>query len=187
MLGKQGNLKRCEDMEANLIEYLDGRAKPALRHGVEKHLAVCAACHARAEEFRAISGILGDLPEIAPSPAFDVVLRARIAAKPMRRNFWNWMPSPRLVFGTAALIALSVWTASVSRVTTIPAEMASQSAPSAPAEIAKAIPVPAETDFRMIRDLPVLENYDVLSNFDALSELPTSPLSRGRQGGTERR
>jgi hypothetical protein len=26
----------------------------------------------------------------------------------------------------------------------------------------------------MIRDLPVLENYDVLSKFDALSELPNS-------------
>jgi hypothetical protein len=35
--------------------------------------------------------------------------------------------------------------------------------------------VSAEADFGMIRDLPVLENYDVLSKFDALSELPASP------------
>ena len=34
-----------------------------------------------------------------------------------------------------------------------------------------------ETDFRMIRDLPVLENYDVLSKFDVLSELPPSPAA----------
>jgi len=32
-----------------------------------------------------------------------------------------------------------------------------------------------EADFGMIRDLPVLENYDVLSKFDALSELPAPP------------
>jgi hypothetical protein len=37
--------------------------------------------------------------------------------------------------------------------------------------------VSEEADFRMIRDLPVLENYDVLSKFDALSELPASPVA----------
>jgi hypothetical protein len=35
--------------------------------------------------------------------------------------------------------------------------------------------VPADADFSMIRDLPVLENYEVISKFDALSELPASP------------
>ena len=35
--------------------------------------------------------------------------------------------------------------------------------------------LPAEADFSMIRDLPVLENYDVVSKFDALSELPDMP------------
>ena len=35
----------------------------------------------------------------------------------------------------------------------------------------------AESEFGMIRDLPVLENYDVLSKFDALSELPASPTA----------
>jgi hypothetical protein len=29
----------------------------------------------------------------------------------------------------------------------------------------------------MIRDLPVLENFDVISKFDALSELPNSPAA----------
>jgi hypothetical protein len=33
----------------------------------------------------------------------------------------------------------------------------------------------SEADFRMINDLPELENYDVLTNFDALSDLPATP------------
>jgi hypothetical protein len=37
--------------------------------------------------------------------------------------------------------------------------------------------VAAEADFGMIRDLPVLENYEVLSTFDALSELPAPPTA----------
>ena len=184
MRSDQDNLKRCDEMEETLIEYLDGRAKPALRHRVEGHLAVCAACRSRAEDFRMISGVLDELPEISPSPAFDVSLRARIAAEPVSRSFWNWLPSPRLVFATAVLIAVSVWMSSMPRVTTNHREMAKQSVP---VEMEKTIPATAEADFRMIRDLPVLENYDVLSKFDALSELPASPLSGGRQGEKETR
>ena len=39
----------------------------------------------------------------------------------------------------------------------------------------------------MIRDLPVLENYDVLSKFDALSELPARRLRRAGEAKKETR
>jgi hypothetical protein len=35
-----------------------------------------------------------------------------------------------------------------------------------------------EADFRMIQDLPVLENYDVLTTFEALSELPSQQAAQ---------
>ena len=152
--------KDCAGMEDKLVEYLDGRAKPAERHAVEGHLAVCSGCRNRAEDFRALWGALDDLPVISPSPAFDASLRARIAAEPARRDFWGWLPSPRLAFAVTALVAMSVWMASMPRITENGTAMTR---------------VPAEADFSMIRDLPVLENYDVLSKFDALSELPASP------------
>ena len=157
---------RCAGMENKLVEYLDGRAKPAERHAVEEHLAACAVCRARAEGFRMLWDALDDLPVLSPSPSFDALLRARIAAEPACRRFWDWLPSPRLAFATTALIAMSVWMVSMPRVTpdrTIEATMSSK--------------VSEEADFRMIRDLPVLENYDVLSKFDALSELPASPVA----------
>jgi len=184
MLGNEGKLKRCDELEESFIAYLDGRAKPALRARMENHLASCAACRARAEEFRRISDVLDELPEVSPSPAFDASLRARIAAEPVRQNFWNWLPSPRLVFATVVLIAVSIWMASESRVSTDHTEIAAQSNS---AEIANKIPASTEADFRMIRDLPVLENYDVLSKFDALSELPNPPLNSGRQEEQETR
>ena len=155
--------ERCTGMENKLVEYLDGRAKPAERHAVEEHLAACAVCRARAEGFRMLWDALDDLPVLSPSPAFDASLRARIAAEPARRRFWDWLPSPRLAFATTALIAMSVWMVSMPRVT--------RDRTTIEANIGK---VSEETDFRMIRDLPVLENYDVLSKFDALSELPAS-------------
>ena len=164
--------ERCTGMENKLVEYLDGRAKPAERHAVEEHLAACAVCRARAEEFRMLWDALDDLPVLSPSPAFDASLRARIAAEPARRRFWDWLPSPRLAFATTALIAMSVWMVSMPRVThdrtAIEATMSNK--------------VSEEADFRMIRDLPVLENYDVLSKFDALSELPASPAAAPGSG-----
>jgi hypothetical protein len=152
--------ERCAGMEDKLVEYLDGRAKPAERRTVEEHLSGCYGCRNRAEEFRALWSALDDLPEISPSPAFDASLRARIAAEPAGRGFWGWLPSPRLAFAVTALVALSVWMASMPRVMTDQTEMSRSL---------------VEADFGMIRDLPVLENYDVLSKFDALSELPTLP------------
>jgi anti-sigma factor RsiW len=150
----------CAATDKMLIEYLDGRANPAERHAMEKHLEACSSCRKRAEDFRAVFGVLEDLPAISPSPSFDASLRARIAAEPVRRGFWDWLPSPRLAFAVTALVAVSAWMASMPRI--------------ADNETA-ASHAPAEADFGMIRDLPVLENFEVLSKFDALSELPVPP------------
>jgi anti-sigma factor RsiW len=152
----------CAAMEGKLVEYLDGRAKPAERRAVEEHLAGCSACRNRAEDFRTVWGALDDLPMISPSPAFDATLRARIAAEPARRGLWGWLPSPRLAFALTALVAMSAWMASMPRITINDVAMTG---------------APVEADFGMIRDLPVLENYEVLSTFDALSELPAPPTA----------
>jgi negative regulator of sigma E activity len=178
MFGKDGSEKQCAAIESKLIVYLDGRAAPAERHAVEEHLSGCASCRTRAEEFRALSSVLDDVPAISPSPEFDATLRARIAAEPAPRNFWNWLPSPRLAFAVTALVVLSVWLSSGPRVITSPSVVnhAIQSI-----ETSK---VTAESDFGMIRDLPVLENYDVVSKFDALSEL-SGPTSASAQVGAK--
>ena len=166
MFGTEGKKIRCTGMENKLVEYLDGRAKPAERRAVEEHLTSCAVCRARSEEFRVLWDVMDELPVLSPSPAFDASLRARIAAEPARGGFWDWLPSPRLAFATTALVAVSVWMVSMPQVT-----------PNGAAIEAKISRVSVESDFRMIRDLPVLENYDLLSKFDALSELPDSPAS----------
>ena len=171
MSGTENSGKQCAAMESKLVEYLEGRARPAERHAVEEHLSGCASCRARAEEFRALWTVLDDLPAISPSPAFDASLRARIAAEPARRGFWDWLPSPRLAFAVTALLAMSVWLSSVPRVTTHPSVVSSA------IEEIQSKKISAEADFGLIRDLPVLENFDVVSKFDALSELPVSPTA----------
>src|SRR3979490_250582 len=80
------NAERCAGMEDKLVEYLDGRAKPAGRRAVEEHLAVCSGCRHRAEDFRALWGALDDLPVISPSAVFDASPRERVAAEPAGRR-----------------------------------------------------------------------------------------------------
>jgi hypothetical protein len=179
--GKQMNGKQsCTGMENKLVEYLDGRAKPAERRAIEDHLTGCVECRTRAEEFRMLWSALDDVPMLSPSAAFDASLRARIAAQPARRSFWEWLPSPRLAFAVTALVAMSVWISSMPRVVPtqtptaqVSAQVSGEVAGQAPGQ--ESAQISADGDFGMIRDLPVLENYDVVSKFDALSELSSTP------------
>ena len=135
----------CNRMENLILPYVDGRLKESERREVETHLESCAACRLRVNEFRAVTGLLDELPVIEPSAAFDMRVHARVAAEPVKRSLWGWFaPSPRVAFAASLLVAATIWLGSFS--------------PTPPA-IAQ-------------DDIPVLENYDVLSNFEPLTELP---------------
>jgi anti-sigma factor RsiW len=147
----------CEKMGIKLIAYLDGKASAGERREVEAHLADCSGCQTRAEEYRRLWTVLEEAPQIEPSMTFDARMRQRIAAEP-KPKFWGaFVPSPRLAFSMALLLAMSCW------LTLAPTDMGpgNQTAQS-------------DQDFKMIKDLRVLEDYDVLTKFDALSELPTT-------------
>jgi anti-sigma factor RsiW len=139
-------------MESRLLPYVDGRLKASEQREVETHLATCTACRVRVNEFRAVSGLLEELPQIEPSGAFDARVRARVAAEPVKQSWWAWFaPSPRVVFAASMLLLATVWIGS------------------RPADPGR---VPVAEQAQIESDLPVLENYDVLSNFEALTDLP---------------
>ena len=71
----------CERMESRILSYVDGRLEKSERAEVQKHLDGCAACRVRVSEFSAVNDLLDELPILEPSPAFDVRVRARIAAE----------------------------------------------------------------------------------------------------------
>src|SRR5271170_2200758 len=140
----------CERMEAQLIAYLDGCASARERREVDQHLAACPACRARVEEFRGVWKLLEETPAPEPSAWFDAQLRQRIAAEPAPA-LWTrlaaWLPQPRLALASLALLAVGFWAALVPR-------------PNLPAPVA----MNEQEDFRMIKNMQVLENYDVLKD-----------------------
>jgi anti-sigma factor RsiW len=154
--------------EKRLVAYLDGKLHAHERREFEAHLAICVACRERAEGFRSLWDVLEDLPAIAPSPAFDAMVRARVQQEVNRAGFWSWIvPSPRIALAATALLIASVWLSTF---------QPTRLAPSRPATTA--VVTNAEAEFGMIKDLPVLEDYDVVTTFDALSELPVQQPSQ---------
>lgn len=157
--GKKGTMS-CTKIETKLIAYVDGLASGEERREVEAHLKSCALCARRVEEFRSVSSLLDELPLVEPSEAFDVRVRARVAAEPQPRGWLDWLaPSPRVAFAAALLLALTVWMSSM------PPDPDKRHQ-----ELLESSRV-ADSDFRMIKDLPVLQDYDVLSNFELLTDL----------------
>jgi anti-sigma factor RsiW len=164
---------KCEDVSKELIGYLDRRANSAERRQVEEHLTKCAACRARAGEFRELWSVLEEVPAIEPSFGFDARVRQRVAAEP-RPRWFDFVPQPRLAFSMALLFALSVWLAKLPQSNT--------------GAVATTVQADSE-QFQAIKDLGVLDNYEVLTKFDALSELtptaaePSEKLPHGRRPG----
>jgi anti-sigma factor RsiW len=140
-------------MENKILAYVDGRLKESERLQVEKHLAACGACQLRVNEFRAVTSLLDEVPQIAPSAAFDVRVRARVAAEPVQQGWWAWFtPSPRVAFAASLLLLATVWIG--------------YEQPQLSFENSK------EADAQMMQEMQVLDDQDVISNFDPLKDLP---------------
>jgi anti-sigma factor RsiW len=147
----------CSRMEKQMMPYVDGRLKASEQREVEAHLASCAACRLRVKEFRAVSGLLDELPQIEPSSAFDARVRARVAAEPVKQSWWAvFAPSPRAAFAGAMLLLAMIW-------------IGSRPASTVPGDSQNVAVNSGNID---PNDLPVLENYDVLANFEPLTDLP---------------
>jgi anti-sigma factor RsiW len=142
----------CSRMENKILGYVDGRLKEGERLEMEKHLLACAACQLRVNEFRSVNVLLDELPMIEPSGAFDIRVRARVAAEPARQSWWAWMtPSPRAALAASMLLLATVWIGSRNNLDD---------------------PLSAGDIDNINQNLPVLENYDVISDFGPLSDLP---------------
>lgn len=146
----------CTRMENKIMAYVDGRLKESERLEMEKHFAACGACQLRVTEFRAVTSLLDEVPQIEPSAAFDVRVRARVAAEPVKQGWFAWFkPSPRVAFAATLLLLATVW-------------IGYERGPQGPF----AGQDQKDVDAQMLQEMPVLDDQDVISNFDPLKDLP---------------
>jgi len=157
----------CQKMESRILGYLDGRLKENEKLDAEKHLSACPACRLRVNEFRAVSDLLGELPVIEPSDAFDLRVHALVTAEPVKQSWWAWLRvSPRVAFAASMLLVAALWLGYYSNPGPLPLN-------------------PQEADAQMMQDLPVLEDHDVLQNFEPLKDLP-GPVQADEASDTQK-
>lgn len=153
---------KCEEVSTELMAYIDGRASAGTMRRVEDHLAACAECRARADEFRKVWTALDEVPAIEPSVGFDARLRRRIADEPRRTWFFGFVPQPRLALSVALLAALLVCVVKL---------------PLGNPAIQPVNATVQQEDFNAIKNLGVLEDYDVVTKLGALSDLAPAPVN----------
>lgn len=161
---------KCEDVSNELMAYIDGRTSAAARREVETHLAECAACQTRADEFRKVSMALDELPAIEPSFGFDARLRQRISAEPRRSRFFSFVPQPRLALSMGLLAALLALVVEL---------------PHGNPVMQPVSPTVQQEDFNAIKNLGVLEDYDVVTKLGALSDLLPPTANDSQQGNQQ--
>lgn len=154
----------CEGLETRLIEYLDGRLDGQDKAAVERHLASCAGCAARAEGFRSVFLSLDawEAPEI--SPWFNARLRRRIAAEEERRSWRGRLGvllRPVHALGMAGGVAVVL----------LAGALVMWNTRRTPLVVNQPVPQPAAVEHRMEEIIPVVEDYEILANFDMLGEL----------------
>jgi hypothetical protein len=71
----------CAGVRRRLSEWLDGDLEASRSRTVSAHLESCGSCSRRAEELRALSGLLAELPRLEAEPVeAPVALRLELAA-----------------------------------------------------------------------------------------------------------
>jgi anti-sigma factor RsiW len=100
----------CERIEGLLTSYADGELGPGEKALVEAHLAACPECAALAAGLRSADEAFAAFPEIEPSPALMVKLRA--VGPPRRRFRFGFdvllRPSLQPIFAVLAVLAVGV-------------------------------------------------------------------------------
>jgi hypothetical protein len=79
------NSKRCDEYRSVLSAYLDGEVTPAERIELLQHMAVCPACRAALEEYRAIGSRIRGLPPVVVPDTLTASIYMNTVDAPPRR------------------------------------------------------------------------------------------------------
>lgn len=82
---------RCQQAQEWMSERLDGVLEPARESGLEQHLHQCAACQQEWQELQTSWDLLGQLPELEPSPLFRAQVWEKLRQQPEPATVaWPW-------------------------------------------------------------------------------------------------
>jgi FecR protein/Putative zinc-finger len=106
---------RCRDVEAKLVDSLDGRLDSAASVRLHAHIESCAACRERAALWRGLTPALRAQEPAPPTPMatrrMQIEIERQLAgwsvASPRRR--WRWIWAPAMLSAAGALAIALLW------------------------------------------------------------------------------
>ncbi len=150
----------CEEIQPELVAWLDEQLAPQRRSEVETHLAGCPDCQAELAGLRQALRAVDDLPASQPSAGLQGRFDERFERERVGwlRAVWAWLrrpvPAVALGSGLAALVLVSIWV-------TRPAGLDAN-----PDELAIARHLDLFADYEAIEKLDLLQDLDVLVALD---------------------
>lgn len=150
----------CQEIQPELVAWLDDQLEPARRQAIDEHLADCTACQAELAGLRRALGSVDSLPASQPSPGFEARFEERFEQERAGwvHAVWTWLrrPLPAVALGSslAALVLVSIW---IARPTGLDAN---------PDELAIARHLELFADYEAIEKLDLLQDLDVLVALD---------------------
>ena len=105
----------CEEVRTNFVFYLQKKLSKEALLAMTHHLGSCASCASELEGFAQIERDLDRLPDINPSPYFDVCLNARLdELQSQPKQTWiGWWRIKLLDWHVLSLVFLMIATVSV--------------------------------------------------------------------------
>jgi hypothetical protein len=99
---------KCEEIRGIIPDLASGLMGTSPVIG--EHLAGCAACTEKLEEFRQTMALLDEWQAPEPSPYFDVRLQARLREEMARpqAGLWGWLRRPALAVALTVLVGVAV-------------------------------------------------------------------------------
>lgn len=95
----------CEQVQEWMCERLDGVLDGEPFRRFEQHLQSCPDCRQQWEDYQASWELLGELPQLEPSPLFRAKVWERIRLEPQPASPW-WLPLRRWLAPAALASAL---------------------------------------------------------------------------------
>ena len=110
----------CQDMQKQMMDFVEGRMDSAVEKTARDHIAQCSACRSEAEQLQAALQAMDRLPQEEPSPALRERFQAMLDNETTRKNespvrskwtltewlnrWWPKQPAIQFAFSAACLI-----------------------------------------------------------------------------------
>ena len=148
---------KCQEFKKWVGDYVDGELIGSLRGDFDEHMDQCLTCRQSYEAIARAWDILGELPEIEPSPAFVSRFWTKVAEQGARKDllakifhYPKWMP----VAVTLSMVVI-VGSLNVFNINSTRGEMSRLSG----------------SDSEIIENIELAEHLDVINDFDWLEDL----------------